>query len=292
MSFTLLRNLSLLLLAITPAPAFADGSTASETDTEIAFEQIELAIAAGRLVQAGSMLNGIQTGLSDKQIERHALLSAELNMAVGDPVAAAKALAPLSADTAEPCRYGAVAGWLAYQSGDWNRAIAMLAKSVETCAADPGRWNLLGLALMRKNELPAALEAFDRALILAPAHAALLNNRALVHAYSGQTEAAIAGLERAAQLEPANGGIIANLAVLKANVGMTPDVDGAQSPQVQAMILEKAGQGALAADRVEAARSYFTEALLRSERFDQNLWASATSAQSAVEQGPIDASHN
>jgi Flp pilus assembly protein TadD len=291
-NLALLRKLSFLLLAIAPAPALADSSALPEQATETALEQIELAIAAGRLVQAGSMLNGIQSDLSANQVERHALLSAELYMATGDAAAAAKAIAPLSANTAEPCRYGAVAGWLAYQAGDWNRAIAMLAKSVETCAADPGRWNLLGLALMRKNELPAALEAFDHALMLAPAHAALLNNRALVHAYSGQTEDAIAGLERAAQLEPANGGIIANLAVLKANVGMTPDVDGAQSPQVQAMILEKAGQGALAADRVEAARSYFTEALLRSERFDQNLWASATSAQSAVEQGPIDASHD
>lgn len=292
MNLALLRKLSLLLLAIAPAPALADSSALPEQATETALEQIELAIAAGRLVQAGSMLNGIQSDLSANQVERHALLSAELYMATGDAAAAANAIAPLSANTAEPCRYGAVAGWLAYQAGDWNRAITMLAKSVETCTADPGRWNLLGLALMHKNELPAALEAFDHALMLAPAHAALLNNRALVHAYSGQTEAAIAGLERAAQLEPANGGIIANLAVLKANIGMTPDVDGAQSPQIQAMILEKAGQGALAADRVEVARSYFTEALLRSERFDQNLWASATSAQSAVEQGPVNASHN
>lgn len=292
MNLALLRKLSLLLLAIAPAPALSDSSTLPDPATESALEQIELAIAAGRLVQAGSMLNGIQSDLSADQVERHALLSAELHMATGDAAAAVKAIAPLSANTAEPCRYGAVAGWLAYQASDWNRAITMLAQSVEACAADPGRWNLLGLALMRKNELPAALEAFDHALILAPAHAALLNNRALVHAYSGQTEAAISGLERAAQLEPANGGIIANLALLKANIGITPDVNGAQSPQIQAMILEKAGQGALAADRVEAARSYFTEALLRSERFDQNLWASATSAQSAVEQGPIDASHN
>ena len=104
MNLALLRKLSLLLLAIAPAPALADSSALPEQATETALEQIELAIAAGRLVQAGSMLNGIQSDLSADQVERHALLSAELYMTIGDAAAAANAIAPLSANTAEPCR--------------------------------------------------------------------------------------------------------------------------------------------------------------------------------------------
>lgn len=279
MNIALLRIIALYsLMAFLPATAHADTASPAMSETDVAglLTQVEMAISVGRLTQAESMLNGMKHSLPEGLSERHALLSAELHMASGDVAAANREIAALSPETAEPCRYGGIMGWLAYQTGDWNRAISMLAKSVDACPDDAGRWNLLGLALVRKQEMPAALEAFDQALILAPAHPALLNNRALAYAYSGKSGTALSDLEKAAAIAPDNSGIIANLAVMRANSGLDAPLANGQDPQMQALILEKAGEGASAAARYDSARSYFAEALLRSERFDPSLWARAT----------------
>lgn len=265
-----------VLLALTPLPVLADDIVLTPVEADSQLTQIELAISAGRLTQAGSMLQSLETRLPDEFASRHGLLTAELHMASGDVAAAKKAMAKLPTDISDTCRYGGVAGWLSYQTGDWNGAIAMLAKSVQACPGDAGRWNLLGLALVRKEEIPAALEAFDQALVAAPDHPALLNNRALAYAYSGKSGAAIGDLERAASIAGDDNSILSNLAILRANAGLDAPLADAQDSQTQSMILAKAGEGASAADRHAAARSYYAEALLRSERFDQTLWTKAT----------------
>lgn len=266
----------LVLLALAPFPALADEPQLATADAESQLTQIELALTAGRLTQAGSMLHALDGRLPNELGTRHKLLSAELHMASGDAVAAASAIDGLSIEDGDPCRFGGVSGWLAYQAGDWNRAISMLSKSVEACPDDAGRWNLMGLSLVRKAEAAAAIEAFDQALFLAPNHPALLNNRALAYAYLGMAGAAIADLERAVSIADGDSAIMANLAVLRANSGLEAPLTQGQDPQTQSLLLARAAEGASAADRHAAARSYYARALLRSERFDPDLWAKAT----------------
>lgn len=239
--------------------------------------QIELAISAGRVTQAASMLQELEERIPEELQTRRTLLLAELYMATGDSKAAERSLSIVPANITDQCRYGAVAGWLAYQNRNWNQAISMLAKSVEACPDDPGRWNLLGLTLVRKNEMAAALEAFDQALAFAPNNPSLLNNRALAYAYAGKTGAALADLERAASITD-DTAIIANLSALRANAGLEAPLKAEQDSQTRTVILVKAGDGASAADHNDAARSYYAQAILQSEQFDNELWTRATSS--------------
>jgi Flp pilus assembly protein TadD len=264
------------LLLLFAVPIAAENSRLHVPDAESQFVQIELAIAAGRLTQAEAMLQSLEQQLPDESRGRHMLLFAELNMAKGDSDATARALTKVPADIADQCRYGAIAGWLAYQEHQWNQTITMLAKSLEICPGDPGRWNLLGLALVQKNEMAAALEAYDQALTVAPNNPSLLNNRALAYAYSGNTAAALTDLEKAASFSNETA-IMANLSTLRANAGLEMPFKPSQDAQTLSIIFASAGEGANAAERHEAARSYFAQAILQSERFDNDLWTKANS---------------
>ncbi|HMT41003.1 tetratricopeptide repeat protein [Sphingorhabdus sp.] len=272
----------LAILLLTPTSVTAEEVRLDRIEAESQLAQIELAISAGRATQAGSMLQWLEGRLPEALQARRMLLLAEMHMAAGDSNAAQQALEKVPSDESDHCRYGGVAGWLAYQKSDWNLAITMLAKSVEACPEDPGRWNLLGLALVRKSETSAALEAFNQALVLAPNNPSLLNNRALAYAYAGKTGAALADLERAAAIGN-DLGITANLAALRANAGLEAPLEATQDPQTQTVILANAGDGARAADRNEAARAYYAQAILQSERFDSELWTRANFPESKIQ---------
>lgn len=262
------------ILLWSPATATVEGTRLDPAEAESQLAQIELAISAGRVTQAGSMLQSLEGRLPEALQTQRMLLLAEMHMAEGDSNAAQQALDKVPLDGSDLCRYGGIAGWLAYQKGDWNLAISMLAKSVEICPDDPGRWNLLGLALVRKHETTAALEAFNQALVLAPDSPSLLNNRALAYAYAGKTGAALADLERAVAITN-DLGIMANLSTVRANAGLEAPLEARQDAHTRTVILTKAGDGASAADRGEAARAYYAQAILQSERFDPKLWERA-----------------
>lgn len=276
MSFAMRCSIGLLTaLLLLPATLVAEDRRLDALEADVHLVEVEMAIAAGRVTQAQSMLHALEQQLPEEFQSRRTLLLAELHMVTGDNKASAEAMARVPAGVSDQCRYGGIAGWLAYQRRDWNQAIAMLAKSVRACPDDPGRWNLLGLALVQKNETAAALEAFDQALVFAPHNPSLLNNRALAYAYAGKTGAALTDLERAASIDNETG-IMANLSALRANAGLAAPLESSQDSQTQSIILAKAGDGAIAADRQDAARSYYARALLQSEQFDRELWFRAT----------------
>lgn len=271
------RSIGILaILLLNPASVVAEEPPLDAVESESQLAQVEMAISAGRVTQAASTLQWLESRLPEALRTRRMLLLAEMYMASGDSNAAQEALERVPSDDNDLCRYGGVAGWLAYQKNDWNLAISMLGKSVEACADDPGRWNLLGLAFVRKNETAAALEAFNQALVLAPDNPSLLNNRALAYAYAGKTGAALADLERAAAINN-DLGIIANLSALRANAGLDAPLEPAQDAQTRTVILANAGDGARAADRNDVAQSYYAQAILQSERFDSELWERANS---------------
>lgn len=277
------RRIGLLVICLcVPAWVVAGERPLNSEEAQSQLSQIELAISAGRVTQAGSMLQAIQERLPAEYQVRRSLLLAEMHMATGDNKAASQALVDVPANISDQCRYGGIAGWLAYLNRNWNEAISMLAKSVDACPNDPGRWNLLGLSLVQKGEMAAALEAFDLAVAQAPNNPSLLNNRALAYAYAGKTDAALADLERAASVDD-DIAIMANLSALRANAGLEAPLEPSQNSQTRTLILAKAGDGASAAERNDAARSYYAQAILQSERFDNELWTRATSHASEPE---------
>jgi Flp pilus assembly protein TadD len=272
----------LLAAALVAAPSVASATTPETSavdEVEGQLTQIGLAIAAGRLIQAEAMLASFKAGDDAPYKERYLLARAELAMASGDAALAEDALAQIGPEASDGCRYGGLAGWVAYQQQDWNRAIAKLGKSVASCADDPGRWNLLGLALMRKGEAAASIAAFNTALSLLPDDNALLNNRGLAYAYSGNFAAALADLERAFGMKVDSATVAGNLTFIRANLGLDPGIETLGDPAASAAMLAHAGDGADAALRPEAARSYYAQAVLLSDRFDGTLWAKAQAGQ-------------
>jgi tetratricopeptide (TPR) repeat protein len=157
---------------------------------------IEQALAAGRLVQTEAMLRWAEPRLVEGYHNRFNLLLAEYFLAKEDAFLAEKAISSVDGSLADSCRFTGIWGWISYQKQDWNRAINMLASAVDRCPGDQGRWNLLGQALAHKGEYMASIEAFDTALSIQPAQAAVLNNRALALAYAGALDRAIADLCR------------------------------------------------------------------------------------------------
>jgi Flp pilus assembly protein TadD len=272
------RSIALALLLCSGAAVADEGAPIEKLNAEDSEGQlllIEQALSAGRLIQTEAMLRWAEPRLVRGYGNRFNLLLAEYHLAQDNVVLAEQAISTVDGSLADSCRYTGIWGWISFQKQDWNRAITMLASALDKCPGDPGRWNLLGQALAHKGEYPASVEAFDAALTLQPTQASVLNNRALSFAYSGSVDQAIVDLTQAAALQPSNPTIAENLAFLSANAGiaMSPETPASASPDARS--LAKAGEGALAAHRGDAAISYFAQAVLASERFDADLWRRA-----------------
>ncbi len=265
----------LLFFGVGAAIAEAQPSKLGAEESEGQLLLIEQALGAGRLIQTEAMLRWAEPRLVEGYHNRFNLLLAEYFLAREDVVLAEKAINSVDGSLADSCRFTGIWGWIAYQKQDWNRAIAMLASAVDQCPGDPGRWNLLGQALAHKGEYAASIEAFDAALSIQPAQAAVLNNRALALAYSGALGRAVADLSKALEIQPDNRTVAENLAFLRANTGLAVVLGPNDTGAIDARELMKAGEGALAAHRTEAATSYFARAVLASDRFDAELWRRA-----------------
>lgn len=269
---TLLRALAGTLLL--PAAAAAQATPPVPTpDWQTVLAQTDSAVGAGRHVQAEIMVDWLEENAPGEARGRIALSKAELSVARGDVTAAAEAFAHTTPADGGACRHSRVAGWIAGKTGAWNRAIVQLAAAIESCEDDAELWNLLGLALTAKAEFDAALEAFDSALLLEPAHPALLNNRALALLAAGRIDAAGEDLRAATRLRPDDRVIVGNLDYLSAMQGSAPVRADGDSDARWAMRLARAGEGAHAAARQDDAAAYFASATLLLDRFDPRLWS-------------------
>lgn len=90
---------------------------------------------------------------------------------------------------------------IAREAGDWTTVIADCSRLLEEFPNDAGLRRERGKALVHSGQTAAALDDFDRALVLAPTAAAYLHRG---HAYYllGHHERAIADLSRAIELDP------------------------------------------------------------------------------------------
>jgi tetratricopeptide (TPR) repeat protein len=275
------RKMGLLLLvaALSASPARAGQQDVPKADAANLLHEIDVAIAAGRLVQADAMLSWIEAGDPDATSSEAAFRRAEYHMASGNADLAAKALQAAGNDAGSGCRRKRLSGWIAGKTAKWNPAILQLSAAVENCPVDAALWNWLGLALVGKREFAAALEAFDSALHIDPRHPALHNNRALALVGLGQYDAALADVKKALALSPVDRAIRDNADYLSGVVGAEPVRTAADSDTIWASRLARTGDGARDANRNGNAYAYFANAALLMDRFDAHIWAQSGTAE-------------
>ena len=275
----MLRSIVLFVLIAAFGFAGIKAEPMSAEQSEGHLLQIEQALAAGRLVQADAMLHGLKDKVATGYHNRINLLLADLHATREEITAAEAAITQVDGILVDSCRYNDVLGRIAFQRLQWKAAGLHIATAIELCPADAGRWNLLGQSLSHAGEYKASIEAYDAALRLKPDHAALLNNRALAYGYDGASQSALADLVRAVQIDPDNSLFRQNLAFLKANLGLPLSTLADGQEAESGVMLAKAGEGALAAQREGDATAYFAQALLKMERFDAEIWRRANGKQ-------------
>ena len=93
-------------------------------------------------------------------------------------------------------------GVIAAQTDDFNRALYLFDKAIETDPANAAAHGNRGLALHRLERLDAALASYDRALAIEPDKADAHLNRGNVLKDLGQWQAALENYDRAIELKP------------------------------------------------------------------------------------------
>lgn len=124
----------------------------------------------------------------------------------------------------------------------------------------------LGQASLRQGDLAAAIQGFNRAILLAPELATAHNNLGVALQRAGQPEAAIAAFQQAASLDTANPQLLLNLAGAQLATARPAQALAAaqraaalEPDLVQAWLL--AGQSALFLKDFEQAQGFFDRAL-------------------------------
>lgn len=103
------------------------------------------------------------------------------------------------------------------------RAIALARNAAEHDGKNPLPYNLLGELDLREKDTPAAIEAFDKAINLAPAWWPARRNLALAKLAAQDTTGAIAAYEAAIQSAPAQPQLVTELASLYEKQSRTDD---------------------------------------------------------------------
>jgi Flp pilus assembly protein TadD len=262
-----------LFLGAIGSPVMAQTSDASDTDWRFLLSEAELATSVGRYVQADAMLDTLEVSKTPENLGALAIARAELFMATGDVAGATSALGKAGPDAGSPCRRSKLSGWIAGKGEAWNKAILMLSLAIETCSEDASIWNLLGLALIAKQEHVASLEAFDSALILEPRNPALRSNRAMALVAAGKFEAAFYDLREALAIQPDSAIIQGNVDYLSGMLGISLMRKRTDSDTIWGQRLAKAGEGARNGARTDEATALFANATLLQDRFDPRIWS-------------------
>jgi tetratricopeptide (TPR) repeat protein len=234
--------------------------------------QIDDAIRNGRFVQADAMLVPIENDGTGHMESERLFVRAKYHAALGNLEAATATLKQIDLMKIDRCEGDSLTGWIATEQGQWNKAILKLASALEWCGDDAVLWNMLGLALSAKREYPAALEAFDTALLLKPSHPALLNNRALALIGSNQFDAALMALDQAIAAQPENREIQNNLDYLAGMAGHPLQRRTSDNDTIWAIRLARAGDGARAGAKEARATAYFANAAILLDRYDAHIW--------------------
>ncbi len=267
----------MLPLLMTASTLSAQENVSPGFDQALYLQQADVALREGRLTQAGQMIAWLESNGNQISGDDIALLKAEHAIAGRNVGAAAAALSAVHNSERNQCRLHTAKGWVWANMGSYDDAIVALAKAGRACPEDPGIWNLLGLALIRKGENDAAGEAFGQALVLVPDDIGILNNHAMVLMQKGELDLAARQLTRAAGMAPDNETVTANRDFVLGMLGLTPDRGLNESDAAWSARLVSFAQGAKAATNDLQADALFSRALLTMDKFDQTVWSAIRS---------------
>ena len=106
------------------------------------------------------------------------------------------------------------------QTGNWDGAIAAMQKATQQDATKDILWYSLGESYLGAKKYPEAIDAYKKAIALAPTKGEYHNNLGQAYVKSGQIDLAITEYNAAAQADPTNAGMYYfNLGAVLTNMG-------------------------------------------------------------------------
>jgi len=253
-------------------------STPPATPTAILVEASQ-ALQAGRLDQARLMAGkAIAAGASGLGVDR---LLADLAFASGKYDEASLRYEQLLAQTPNVA-VAEAAGISALKLGQVDRALPLIVRATEKPGASWRGWNARGVIADLQSDWSVADEAYERASILAPGQAEVINNRGWSQLLRGNWQAAREHFRHAAALHPGSARIVNNLELAEAALREDlPARQPGESARGWAQRLNDAGVAAHLSGNRAKAMAAFAQALEASEswyvRAANNLAAVAPS---------------
>jgi predicted TPR repeat methyltransferase len=138
---------------------------------------------------------------------------------LGEADALCRAVLDLEPGCATALHYGGV---VAHRQGNNERALALLARSLELVPDQPDWYSNLGNVLQADGRLDEAMAAFRRAIALNPAHANAHNNLGVLLRVHGRLEEAEAAYRTVIAIDPNHPEVYHNLAIVLQQTGRTP----------------------------------------------------------------------
>lgn len=275
-----------LTLLIAPAPALAQSETdgtqqslertsGEELKPARLLDRAEAAIAAGRMIEARWLLDGLN-GRGTVPKAAVAPIEARYAVAAGDLAAAGTLITEQQAEASQDCRWRVARGALLSAQGKIDEAIDELGGAAADCTLDAASWQLLAVALSSRNEARASIYAFRRALALTPESVAA--HTAYGHALIafGRHDEARKELDMVVRSDPSNIGARNDRDLLAGILDEDIERQPTDSDERWAERLTAAARGAQQAGDEERARALAARAVMAAPSFDPSLYARAT----------------
>lgn len=224
----------------------------------IYFDQAEIAIKAGRLLQARRMLE--QPGA--RSDPRAAILLADLSYGEGAYGPALIEYSAIAAKNPLVVRPMTGAGLAALRLGRYEEAHRWLKHATSRPDADWRAWNGFAVSLDHQRSWNSSKAAYQKALGLAPDNATVWNNYGYSLMLQGQYPEAVSALGRALSASAKTRKIVLNFDLARALAGdYSVQKRPGETPRQWAARLNNAGYAAFVAGDRSAARSLLSSAV-------------------------------
>lgn len=235
----------------------AAAPVAVRTDDPVYLDQIGRAIEHGRLIQAHEMMG--MRGRSPELLRSPAYLRILGQLALAEDNNGDAFLHYRMARDADPtdCLAWEGMGLAALRLGRNNAALTALEEATRLCTDRWQSFNALGVLADRSGNWAAGKDAYAKALGIAPDQPAVLNNVGFSYLLQRRFDEAEAVLSKAKMIAPRDERIANNLDLAVAGQGKSITA----ASDTQAYRLNNAGYMAYLGGNIDAARTYFTEAM-------------------------------